>query len=152
MNNIDKWEELCYMLSQSLPNTASEQLFEQKVIQVFDKLGWREYKGEITIRESIRVGSVNRVEPDIILKNEEGKNQIVIEVKKPSVDINYQGFKDQLSSYMRLLKLDYGVLLGNKIQIYTDGSEIGSNDLVLVGEFDYDPNNKDGVDFISLFN
>ena len=140
------------MLSQSLPKTASEQLFEQKVIQVFDKLGWREYKGEITIRESIRVGSANRVEPDIILKSEDGKNQIVVEVKKPSVDINYQGFKDQLSSYMRLLKLDFGVLIGSKIQIYIDGSVIGAKDLVLIGEFDYDPDNKNGIDFISLFN
>jgi len=150
-DNIERWEELCFMLSQSLPKTVSEQLFEQKVIQVFDKLGWREYKGEITIRESIRVGSANRVEPDIILKTE-GKNHVVVEVKKPSVDINYPGFKDQLSSYMRLLKLDFGVLIGAKIQIYIDGSAVGASGLVLIGEFDYNSDNKKGIDFISLFN
>ena len=152
MGNKENWEELCYILSQSIPKTASEQLFEQKVIQVFEKLGWREYKGEIVIRESIRVGSANRVEPDIILKSEDGKRQIVVEVKKPSVNIDYPGFKDQLSSYMRLLKLNYGVLIGSKIQLYIDGEEIGANGLVLVAEFDYNPKNKNGVSFIELFN
>lgn len=151
MDNRERWEEICYLLSKSVPATASEQLFEQKVIQAFDKLGWREYKGEISIRETIRVGSANRVEPDIILKSEDGVRQIVVEVKKPSVDINYGGFKDQLSSYMRLLRLNFGVLIGNKIQIYMDGSEIGTDGLVLIEEFEYNEHDQVGEDFIELF-
>ena len=37
---MEKWNELCYILSENLPTNTSEQLFELKVVQAFEKLGW----------------------------------------------------------------------------------------------------------------
>ena len=47
MNEMDKWNELCFILSESINSNISEQLYEPKVIQAFEKLGWSQYKVRI---------------------------------------------------------------------------------------------------------
>jgi hypothetical protein len=49
--------------------------------------------------------------PDIILSLHNNQS-FVIEVKKPSADIDNFSHKNQLISYMRQLKLEHGVLIG----------------------------------------
>ena len=111
------WNEICFVLSKSLPANISEQLFEQKVIQALEKMGWSQYKGELAVRESIQIGSVNRINPDITIRSENGENEIVVEIKKPSEDLGAERFRNQLFSYMRMTRVNLGILIGSKIQI-----------------------------------
>lgn len=149
---MDKWNEICFILSESINSNISEQLYELKVIQAFEKLGWSQYKKEISVRESIQLGAAGRIAPDLIIKSPSlNKNLFVVEIKKPSANIDYSGFRDQLYSYMRMLKLNFGILIGSKIQIYSDYSDMHLNDLSLIEEYEIEYNNEKGIEFINLF-
>lgn len=150
MNEMDKWNELCFILSESINSNISEQHYELKVIQAFEKLGWSQYKKEISVRESIQFGAAGRIAPDLIIKSQ-NKNLFVVEIKKPSANIDYSGFKDQLHSYMRMLKLNFGILIGSKIQIYSDYSDTHLNNLSLIEEYEIEYDNDKGIEFIKLF-
>ena len=147
---MEKWNELCFILSESIPSNASEQVFELKVIQAFEKLGWSHFKREISVRENIQLGASNRITPDIIIKSDD-TNLFVIEVKNPSADLKNPSYQNQLSSYMRMLRLNFGILIGNEIKIYVDGSLVGSNQSELLERISFKKDNPNGLNFINLF-
>ena len=147
---MEKWNELCFILSESVPFNASEQVFELKVIQAFEKLGWSHFKKEIAVRESIPIGAANRITPDIIIKSHD-QNLFVIEVKNPAADLKNQSYQDQLSSYMRMLRLNFGILIGNEIKIFVDGPLVGSNQSELLERISFKKDNPKGLNFINLF-
>lgn len=147
---MEKWNELCFILSESIPSNASEQVFELKVIQAFEKLGWSHFKKEISVRENIQLGAANRITPDIIIKSND-TNLFVIEVKNPSADLKNPSYQNQLSSYMRMLRLNFGILIGNEIKIYVDGSLVGSNQSELLEAISFKKDNPKGLNFINLF-
>jgi len=95
---------------------VSERDFQTTIEFLLEKLGWSQFKGEIVSQEVISVGSANSVKPDIIIKNEE-QAIFVIELKKPNVMISERN-AEQLRSYMRLLKLNFGILIGESLQLY----------------------------------
>lgn len=148
--NMEKWNELCFILSESIPSNASEQVFELKVIQAFEKLGWSHFKGEISVRENIQLGASNRIMPDIIIKSDD-TNLFVIEVKNPSADLKNPSYQNQLSSYMRMLRLNFGILIGNEIKIFVDGSLVDSNQSELLERISFKKDNPQGLNFINLF-
>jgi len=45
---IKLWEEICYHLKE-------EELYEQKIIQSLEKLGWSRYVQEIVLKQKIRI-------------------------------------------------------------------------------------------------
>jgi hypothetical protein len=147
---MEKWNELCFILSESIPSNASEQVFELKVIQAFEKLGWSHFKREISVRENIQLGASNRIMPDIIIKSGD-TNLFVIEVKNPSADLKNPSYQNQLSSYMRMLRLNLGILIGNEIKIFVDGSLVGSNQSELLERISFKKDNPQGLNFINLF-
>jgi hypothetical protein len=147
---MEKWNELCFILSESIPSNASEQVFELKVIQAFEKLGWSHFKREISVRENIQLGASNRITPDIIIKSDD-TNLFVIEVKNPSADLKNPSYQNQLSSYMRMLRLNFGILIGNEIKIFVDGSLVGSNQSELLERISFKKDNPKGLEFINLF-
>ncbi len=147
---MEKWNELCFILSESIPSNASEQVFELKVIQAFEKLGWSHFKKEISVRENIQLGASNRITPDIIIKSD-NTNLFVIEVKNPSADLKNPSYQNQLSSYMRMLRLNFGILIGNEIKIFVDGSLVGSNQSELLEKISFRKDNPQGLNFINLF-
>ncbi len=149
---MEKWNELCYILSENLPSNTSEQLFELKVIQAFEKLGWSEYNNEIIVRESVQLGASNRISPDLLFKSKEVGNLFIVEVKKPSFEIDNLTFKGQLSSYMGIMRVELGILIGNKIQIFLDGKFFKENGIVLIDEIEFKRENEKGLKFVQLFN
>ncbi len=149
---MEKWNELCYILSENLPFNTSEQLFELKVVQAFEKLGWSQFNNEIVVRESIQLGASNRISPDLVLKTKEKGNLFIIEVKKPSVEIENSIFQSQLSSYMGIMRLELGILIGNKIQLYLDGKIFNKNGIVLIDEIEFKRDSEKGLKFVQLFN
>lgn len=147
---MEKWNELCFILSESIPSNASEQVFELKVIQAFEKLGWSHFKQEISVRENIQLGAAHRITPDIIIKSND-TNLFVVEVKNPSADLKNPRYQNQLSSYMRMLRLNFGILIGNEIKIFVDGSLVGSNQSELLEKISFKKDNPKGLNFINLF-
>ncbi len=144
------WKEICFIL-QDISPSINEELYEQKIIQSLEKLGWSRFHKEIILKQSTQLGSAGTIIPDIIVKSLDKNEFFVIEVKKPSADIENQSHKKQLFSYMRQLKLEHGLLIGNKIQIYHDGKSDTTKDPILLKSIDISELNKDGLLFINLF-
>lgn len=103
MNN-EKWNEICFLLSENIRTEISESDFEQSVINALRVLEWKEYSGDLQIRPYFQIGASNRIVPDIVINSAEKKNLFVIEIKQPNIPLNTK-FQNQLFSYMRQLKL-----------------------------------------------
>ena len=148
MNEL--WEEICFIL-RDIPASSNEDVYEQKIIQSLEKIDWSRFQQEIILKQNIQLGSAGEIIPDIVVKLS-GKNAFVIEVKKPSVDVENSSHKNQLFSYMRQLKLANGLLIGNKIQIYYDGQLNKAEEPILLKSIEIDKEDKNGlVLFIKLF-
>ena len=145
------WEEICFILHGDISPSISEEMYEQKIIQSLEKMGWSRFRKEIILKRSIQLGSAGRIVPDIILKSLHNNQSFVIEVKKPSADIANFSHKNQLISYMRQLKLEYGVLIGNQIQIYYDGKLNKGDVPILLESINLSESNQNGLSFINLF-
>jgi hypothetical protein len=150
MNN-EKWKEICFLLSENIRTEISESDFEQNVIQSLRVLDWKEYSGDLQIRPSFPIGASNRIVPDIVINSAEKKNLFVIEIKQPSIPLNTK-FQQQLFSYMRQLKLQYGVLIGQVIQIFYDGDLTEHDEPVLLETIDFEKDSQKGQKFVELFN
>lgn len=148
--NTEKWNEICFLLAENIKNDISEYDFEQKVIQALSVLGWREFLGDFDIRPSFKIGSANSITPDFIIKSESKQRLFVIEVKQPQLPIN-SGFQKQLFSYMRQLKLEYGLLIGQSIQIFYDGILSKQDDPILLENIVFERNSEKGEKFVELF-
>jgi len=144
------WQEICFIL-QDISPSIREDMYEQKIIQLLEKLGWSRFRKEIVLKQSVQLGSVGRIIPDIIVSSLHNNESFVIEVKKPSADIENNSHKNQLVSYMRQLKLENGLLIGSKIQIYYDGKSNKTVNPILLKSIDISESNKDGLLFIDLF-
>lgn len=148
--NSEKWNEICFLLSENIKIDISEYEFEQKVMLALGVLGWKEYLGEIEIRPSFQIGSSNSITPDFVIKNTNKKKLFVIEIKQPNIPIT-QKFQKQLFSYIRQLKLEYGILIGGGIQIFYDGMLNKQEDPILLETIKFERNNPKGEVFVSLF-
>ena len=149
MNN-EKWNEICFYLSENIRTDINESDFEQNVIQALRVLDWKEYTGDIQIRPSFQIGASNRIMPDFVVNSSEKKNLFVIEIKQPSIPLN-TNFQQQLFSYMRQLRLQYGVLIGQVIQIFYDGDLTDHDDPVLLETIEFSKDNLKGQKFAELF-
>jgi hypothetical protein len=105
----------------------------------------------IQIRPSFPIGASNRITPDIVINSSGKRNLFVIEIKQPNLPLNTK-FQQQLFSYMRQLKLKYGVLIGQVIQIFYDGDLTEYDEPVLLETIDFEKDNQKGQKFIELFN
>lgn len=149
--NGELWQEICFLLQESISPSISEEMYEQRIIQSLEKLGWSQYRKEIILKQSIQIGSAGRIIPDIIVRSLNNKESFVIEVKKPSTDIENNSHQKQLFSYMRQLKLENGLLIGNKIQIYYDGKLNTTEEPILFKSIDLSVSSEEGLLFIDLF-
>ncbi|MEH6770041.1 hypothetical protein [Maribacter arcticus] len=148
--NHSHWSAFKFILSENINSNINEQLFENKVIQAFGELGWKEYLGNIEVRPTLHIGSVNRIEPDLLFKSDDSKNLFVIEVKRPGIDLNLDNQK-QLFSYMRQLRLDYGILIGKEIQVFYDGNLHKSDTPLMIEKIQFLRNHEKGEMFVELF-
>lgn len=149
MNN-EKWNEICFLLTKYNNNSISESDFEQNVIQALRVLDWKEFLGDIQIRPSFQIGASNRIMPDFVINSSDKKNLFVIEIKQPSIQLS-TSFQRQLFSYMRQLRLQYGVLIGEVIQVFYDGDLTDHEDPVLLETIRFEKDNPKGEKFVGLF-
>ena len=147
----DKWEEICYILAESVNSNIHEDIYEQRILMILEKLGWSQYRQEIVIRPSIQVGRQGHIQPDIVICGPENKAVIVVEVKRPNEDIGKQTNIDQLKSYMRQMKSSFGFLAGSELHIYYDGYLNHYKDPLLIDKIQFDRDSDAGKQFVELF-
>lgn len=148
--NTENWNEICFLLSGNVRADISESDFEQNVIQALRVLDWKEFLGDLQIRPSLKIGASNRIMPDFVINSAEKKNLFVIEIKQPSIPLSIN-FQQQLFSYMRQLRLQYGVLIGQAIQIFYDGDLTDHGNPVLLETIEFEKNSAKGLKFVELF-
>ncbi|WP_426092369.1 type I restriction enzyme HsdR N-terminal domain-containing protein [Flavobacterium sp. DSR3-2] len=149
MNN-EKWSEICFLLSDSVKPDISENAFEKNIIQALRVLNWKQFLNDFDIRPSFQVGASNRITPDFVIKSVDQNKLFVIEIKQPNIPLN-SNFQQQLFSYMRYLKLEYGILIGQSIQIFYDGDLVKQEDPILLETIKFEHNNERGIAFVELF-
>jgi len=154
MNNLnykELWEEICFLLFDNVSSNITEKDFESNVIRSIEKLGWREFKKEIKRQPIIPIGRQGSLRPDVAIYNSTGEAVIVIEIKRPTEDISKDDSINQLKSYMRQLKSDFGLLIGKEIRIYYDGNLNPQPEPLLVDKISYDKTSQKGIKFSEIF-
>lgn len=147
----DDWNEICFLLSENIKQDIDESSFEKSVVQALRVLGWKQFSGDMEIRPSYQIGSVNRITPDIVIKSADNHKLFVIEIKQPALPFS-SNFQQQLFSYMRQLKLEYGLLIGQGIQLFYDGNLSNQEDPVLLEIIRFERDSVEGNMFVKLFN
>ena len=147
----EKWNEICFLLSENIKQTLSEKDFESQVVRAIEVLGWREFKNEIERQPSIQLGREGTLRPDLIIYNNDKKCLIVVEVKRPVEDIKRDYIIGQLRSYMRQMKSDFGFLIGSDLRVFYDGSLNPHSDPILLEKIDFDKQSEGGIRFVNIF-
>jgi hypothetical protein len=147
MDFKDIWNDICYYKAHK-SQKDSERDFQTVAESFFAKLGWLAYKGEIITQQSIQVGSSNSVKPDIIIKPYDEQPIFVVELKKQNITISERNV-EQLISYMRLLKVKFGILLGDNLQVYYDLPN-DNRPPSKVNEISFIEDSSEGINFIKL--
>lgn len=143
---MDKWNEICFAINKLKERNSQEKYFQVEVEHIFEKLGWSRRKDEILSEYSIDSG-VSQVRADIVLQDEQSKI-LVVELKRPnqpSLDKHIR----QLSSYMKLLKLEYGLFIGDTLQLFYDDPN-DKEEPIKIFETTFHENNNVGNEFIKL--
>lgn len=146
MNTNEKWNKIVELVkSKSSASENEVQQLWEKIFTDSNFFGYSLFLGEVDSKRNIHIGSVPRVIPDIIIRNNElGKDLFVIELKQHCLRFS-DNYKNQLFSYMRLLRLNIGVLVCDKIYIFTtDGNESPF-------EIPFENDNEYGIKFVELF-
>jgi hypothetical protein len=144
---VELWNEICFIINGHKEKSSSEHNFQIEAENIFEKLGWSRYKGEIVSQQAIPVGSANILRPDIIIKFD-SKNILVVELKRPRVDFCDRN-SQQLVSYMLQLRLKYGLLFGETLQLYYD-DPADNEKPEKVFEVEFIDDNESGTEFINL--
>lgn len=149
---MEKWNKLCYYLSEKIKTNILESEFELIVEKGLEILGWDEYSGDFDIRPKYQLGSTkNSLKPDFVIKsNESGEKLFVVEIKRPKISLNKQN-QTQLSTYMRQFKLDFGILIGPQIQIFYDGKLNKKENAILIENIEFKRESEKGKTFVELF-
>jgi hypothetical protein len=145
--DLELWNEICFIINGHKEKSTSEHNFQIEAENIFEKLGWSRYKGEIVSQQAIPVGSARSLKPGIIIKFH-SKNILVAELKCPGVDFCDRN-SQQLVSYMLQLKLKYGILFGETLQLYYD-DPADNEKPEKVFEVKFIHNNESGTEFINL--
>jgi hypothetical protein len=144
--NQNRWREFCYDLIEAATADVLEGPYQDLIEQGLRVLNWSKPKGEICPKERIKIGSHNKLEPDITLKINE-RSVFVIEVKRPRNKLNEDQIL-QLVSYMRQRRVPFGLYIGDRIALFYDDS---SNEPTEVWSLNIDSEADEGWRFIDFF-
>ena len=144
MNASEKWNGIVkqYQLLFKCQESNIQKEWETYCSELFN---YKRFSGEIDAFRKIRIGSSERVIPDIILKN--GNKDIVdIELKQYCLPFDSK-FEEQLKSYLKLLNLSVGLIVCQKI--YLCWFEYHENKLYKI-EIPFAEDNDDGIKLMDL--
>ena len=144
---IEKWNYFVFDLCEAKKRDVDEDSYHALIETQLQLLGWAKFKGEICHKANVPIGNSKFIQPDILIKND-GDDQFVIEVKRP-VHSQTDRERVQLESYMRQLKLDVGIYIGEHIEIFYDKPKC--KDAVSVLRIPLEIDNKLGAKFVEIF-
>jgi len=144
----ETWQEICFLLSENLPSNISEKDYDTQIIRAIEKLGWSQFKGEVDQQVTLPAGRRN-VRADFVIYGDKRKPLIVVEAKRPADELK-DNAKEQLKSCMRLLKAEFGVLIGSHIRLYYDGKDNPQNDVFQFIKTDFSKSSKTGIRFVEF--
>jgi hypothetical protein len=150
--NSEKWDEICFLLSENINRNLPERDFENQVVRAIEVLGWREFKNEIERQPTVQLGREGTLRPDLIIYGNDRKSLIVVEVKRPVEDITRDYIIGQLRSYMRQMKSDFGFLIGSDLRVFYDGALNPHSDPILLEKIDFEKQSENGIRFVNIFN
>ena len=144
MTAKEKWN---IVVSQYLEHYSESEKELQKVWErIFVELfGYSSFCGEVDSQRSIKIGSKERVVPDIILKRD-GIDLVDVELKLSFAPFDSQ-MESQMISYLKLLNLSIGVLVCKKLYLYIFDYANSKTQKVSI---DFTKDNPDGVRFVEL--
>ncbi len=143
----EKWNQFVYVLCEAKKKDVDEDTYHALIENQLQLLNWMMYKGEICHKPNIPIGNSKFIQPDILVKSDD-EEQFVIEVKRP-VHTQTERERVQLESYMRQLKLDVGIYIGEHIEVFYDKPK--SKDAVSVMRIPLEIDNKLGARFVEKF-
>ena len=144
--NQNRWREFCYDLIEAAKADILEDSYQDLIEQGLRVLNWSKPRGEICPKERIKIGSHNKLEPDITLKINE-RSVFVIEVKRPRNKLNEDQIL-QLFSYMRQRRVPFGLYIGDRIALFYDDS---TNEPTEVWSLNIDSEADEGWRFVDFF-
>lgn len=143
----EKWNQFVYDLCEAKKRDVDEEVYHSLIETQMQQLGWAKWKGEISHKPNVPIGNSKFIQPDILIKRDD-EDQFVIEVKRP-VHAQTERERVQLESYMRQLKLDVGIYIGEHIEVFYDKPK--SKDAVSVMRIPLEIDNKIGAKFVERF-
>ena len=143
----EKWNQFVYVLCEAKKKDVDEDTYHSLIENQLQLLNWMMYKGEICHKPNLPIGNNKFIQPDILIKSGNDP-QFVIEVKRP-VHTQTDRERVQLESYMRQLKLDVGIYIGEHIEVFYDMPK--SKDAVSVMKIPLEIDNKLGARFVEKF-
>ena len=148
MTSREKWNKIVTKVQK---NKFSKENEIQRLWEDFfadaGLFGYSRLNGEIDSQRKLHLGSRERMIPDIIIRDSAfEKDLFLIELKQHNLSFDYH-FKEQLFSYMRLLRLSVGILICDKIHIYI----LDNDDREISMEIAFTKDNKNGDKFMELF-
>ena len=148
MTTLEKWNLIVSNVQKrfSAKEAEVQQLWENFFADA-NLFGYSRFSGEIDSQRNIHIGSYERTIPDIIIKdNTSNKDLFVVELKQHNLSLDAK-YKEQLFSYMRLLRLNIGILICNKIYLFI----LDYDDNETSMEITFTKDNPNGSKFIELF-
>ncbi len=144
MTHKEKWEKIVelHLQQQYLREEIVQKTWENIFSQLF---GYTTLFDEIDIQRSIQVGSTERVVADIIIKDKE-KDLFIVEIKQQTLDTGDK----QLLSYLKLLRVDIGVLINKKITVFIFDYKKQDHEQIKYDVL-FDRDSTDGELFVELF-
>ena len=141
------WNDIYQDFLNSKTRKCSEREYQSCISLVFRH--YLRWQNSIVAEECIHIGATSSIRPDFVLYKD-GIPQVVIETKEPN-HIQTERNKDQLFSYMRQKKVDFGLYIGEVIQLYYD--EPTNVELpLLIFTLEYNKEDEYGSAFVNLFN
>ncbi len=140
----NRWKTIVRNLQKSKQKNVGEDTYQDTIECQLQLLGW--FEG-IETRPSIPNGASGILKPDIVL-NKDGHRALPIEIKRPTNTINDRQV-GQLSSYMRRLRLSFGLYIGENIQLYYDTPN-DDNDAIPICKIEIEENSPMGIKLCQL--
>ena len=145
----ENWLEIVSILRPHFENDSTEDIYQRDIEACLQIMGWKRHNRSMLSQYSLPIGNNNNIRLDILLRENEG-NMLPIEVKRPSNVCNERQ-EQQLMSYMRQLRLNVGMYIGEKIRLFYD-NPADSMDAVCVFSARIDGSDANGEKLCELLN
>lgn len=122
----DNWIEIVESLKPYFATNPIEGKYQHEIENCLKMLGWKKSNGTMEPQLTLQIGNSNSIRPDIVLQHNDGNEclrpVLPIEIKRPC-NVHTEKQDGQLKSYMRQLRLNVGLYIGESIQLFYDNPD-----------------------------